>query len=362
MGGRNRASAKGGSRATGRRRAARGVPLSGVAQGSIGRARLRVRHHERLPVKDLGLETIGGTRDQIALRLKRMVRGFPDQVVEDLHSNRAIATQILRSTEVIELYGYILDMLDPELKEIAKRYASRLILKLASQIANAGVKTGSLYRTRDEEASDEIEIDATVERIVDNRASRIEENVMFLARRPEQKACMVILDHSYSMKGVKICMAALTAAAIALHFKQDYGVVVFNTNARILKGINRYKPPIRMAEEILSLSAHGYTNMREALQRGIHEMEGYGKKIGVLLTDGDWTCGGDPLQVARLFDGLHVIGLQEPVSPEDTYQDQVSRGYYAARVGMIAREGRGQFSYIHSIEEAPLAISRCLSG
>lgn len=294
--------------------------------------------------------------------LQRMVRTVPDEVVQYLHSHRAIAQQILQSPEVLEIYGYIQDMLDPELKEIARRYASRLIVKLASQIANVGIKTGILSRSEDDGASDEIEIDATVERITDSPASRIEESLIFLTRRPEQKACVVILDHSYSMKGVKISMAALTAATIALHFKQDYGVVVFSTNARVLKGINHYKAPTLMAEEILSLYPHGYTNIREALQMGVEEMEGYQKKIGILLTDGDWTCGGDPLHVARLFSKLHVIGLEEPESHEETYQDRVSRQYYATRVRMIAKEGRGHFARIHGIDEVPRAITRCLSA
>jgi MoxR-like ATPase len=307
-------------------------------------------------------QAMARVQDQPLPPLQRMVRTAPEEVVSLLQSNRAIAQQILQSPEVLELYGYIHDMLDPELKEIARRYASRLIVKLASQIANVGIKTGSLCRIKDDGASDEIEIDATLERITDNPTNRIEDNLMFMARRPEQKACVVILDHSYSMKGVKISMAALTAATIALHFKQDYGVVVFSTNAQVLKGINQYKAPTVMAEEIISLYPHGYTNIRQALEMGVGEMEGYKKKIGILLTDGDWTCGGDPLHVAPLFNKLHVIGLEEPESLDETYQDRISRQYYATRVQMIAREGRGHFSRVHSIDGVPLAITRCLTA
>lgn len=313
--------------------------------------------------------------------LRRMAREDPEKVVEYLHSDPATARRILQSNDVLELWGYVRDILDPELKEIAKRYATRLIIKLASQIANVGVKSGRLYRSRSEEACDEIEIDATLERMMDNPGSRIEDNLMFLGRRPEQKACVLMLDHSYSMKGTKIAMAALTAATIALHFKRDYGVVVFATNARILKGINQYKSPALIAEEILSLEANGYTNIHAALQLGIRQIKDYGKKIGVLLTDGDWTCGDDPLQVARRFDRLHVIGLEEPLRVEDTDDDltfryfdsrcdvirpggwgveETLRRYQGSRVEMLAREGRGYFSYVQNLKEVPLAITRCL--
>ncbi len=312
--------------------------------------------------------------------LKGMARSSPEKVVEYFHSHRAVAREILQSTDVLELYGHLRELLDPELEEIAKRYASRLIIKLASQIANIGVKTGMLCQSTSEAAWDEIEVDATLERILDSPTRRIEENLVFLARRPERKACVVMLDHSYSMKGLKISMAALTAAAIALHFKQDYGIVAFSTNARILKGLNQYKPPARIAEEILSQEATGYTNIHDALQLGVGEMKGYEKKIGILLTDGDWTAGEDPVQVARRFDRLHVIGLEEPLTVEATY-DEIAlryadsrmdifrpgggleenlRRYHGSRVEMLAREGRGHFSYVRSINEVPLAITRCL--
>lgn len=316
--------------------------------------------------------------------LKRMVRTSPEKVAEYLHSHRATAEQILQSTDVLELYGHLRDILDPELNEIARRYASRLIVKLASQIANVGMKTGNLYRRKGEEAWDEIEIDATLERIIDSPGSRIEENLMFLARRPEQKACVVMLDHSYSMRGLKISMAALTAATIALHFKQNYGVVVFSTNARILKGIDRSKPPGAIVEEILSLEPTGYTNIHEALQMGIGQIKGYEKKIGILLTDGDWTCGENPIPMARLFDRLHVIGLEEPLQVEEdphfelTFRyfdsradvirpvgwgvEESLRRYQGSRIETLAREGRGHFSYVQSIKEVPLAITRCLTA
>jgi hypothetical protein len=91
-------------------------------------------------------------------------------------------------------------------------------------------------------------------------------------------------------------------------------------------------------------------------------MEGYKKKIGTLLTDGDWTYGRDPFHVAQRFDNLHVIGLEEPVGSEAAYNEQVSRRYYSSRVEMIAKEGRGQFSYVRTIDEVPLAITRCLTA
>jgi len=309
---------------------------------------------------------IGGTKKEIVSQLKRTVRAHPEEVLEFLHANRELAKEILSSPDVLDLYGYISQQLDPELREIAKRYASRLIVQMASQIANLGVKSGRLHPVQGSVDQDEIEIDATLERIIDHRYRPLEENLVVFTRRPEQKACVVMLDHSHSMTGIKISMAALTAAVIALHFKRDYGIVTFNTQARVLKGIRVNKSPTQIASEILSLQAYGYTNIRQALELGIGEIKRYDRKIGILITDGDWTYGGDPLQAARLFDELHVIGTEEPLIFEDTYDEfsyyQRSSRYHSMKIAMLAREGRGRFSTVRGIEEVPNAITRCLTA
>jgi MoxR-like ATPase len=309
---------------------------------------------------------MGNTRQEILSQLKRMVRAHPEEVSKFLHANRELAEEILRSPDVLELYGYISPQLDPELREIAKRYASRLIVQMASQIANLGMKSGPLHRVPGSPTSDEIEIDATMERIIDHPTRPLEENLVVLGRHPEQKACVVMLDHSHSMTGIKISMAALTAAVIALHFKRDYGVVTFNTQARVLKSIAVDKSPTQTVSEILSLQAHGYTNIRQALELGIREIKRYDRKIGILITDGDWTYGGDPLQAARLFDELHVIGTEEPLVFEETYDEfsyyHRADHYHSMKIAMLAREGRGRFSTVHRIADVPNAITRCLTA
>ena len=38
------------------------------------------------------------------------------------------------------------------------------------------------------------------------------------------------------------------------------------------------------------------------------------------------------------------------------------RRYQSSRIEMLAREGRGHFSYVQNINEVPLAITRCLTA
>jgi Mg-chelatase subunit ChlD len=211
--------------------------------------------------------------------------------------------------------------------------------------------------------SDEIEFDRTLEKIVERPTESLEENLVVLSRKPEErKACVVMLDHSSSMQGFKVAVAALTAATIALHFRENYGVVAFATRASVLKPLARSRAPARVAEDVLSLDARGLTNIREALLLALGEMRNYEKKIGILITDGDWTYGGDPVEVARLFDRLHVIGLGEPPSLYELEHSPYGRYYTPFRsVQVLAREGRGMYAYVKAISEVPWALRRCLT-
>lgn len=307
---------------------------------------------------------VAADQKDLAEELKKRTKENPEDVSRFLNQNPDIAAKILTSPDVLEMYSYIKDKVSEELKETAKRYASRLIIKIATKIANLGLKSGNLQPVADWLASDEIEIDHTLERMVERPTESIEDNLVVLARKPERKGCVVILDHSSSMKGIKVAIAALTASTIALHFKENYGVVAFSTRAALLKRINQNVAPTQVAEQVLSLDARGYTNIREGLQMGISEVRAYDKKIGILLTDGDWTYGGDPLQIARLFDRLHVIGLEDPNVYDDFYgcDGRFFHPRYGSRIELLAKEGRGMFSYVQNIEEVPLAITRCLTS
>lgn len=130
-----------------------------------------------------------------------------------------------------------------------------------------------------------------------------------------------------------------------------------------MKRIAQNVAPSRVAEEVLSLDARGLTNIKEALQLALREIRSYEKKIGVLLTDGNWTYGGDPRSVARLFDRLHVIGLEDPITPYELEHTGYGR-YYTPFSGVkgLAKEGRGMFAYVRTIEEVPLALRRCLTS
>lgn len=321
---------------------------------------------ERLPSQDLPFDVdLEFFQDDEVARLSRNLlreaKQKPADVSRYLNAHRHLARDIVESPLILDLYSYVKDDLDEELRDLALKYAGRLIMKMARQIANLGIKAGPLHAVNDITAGDEVEIDGTLARMIDNPTGGLEENIMIMTRKPEETACMVFLDHSSSMRGIKVSMAALAAATIALHFREHYGVVVFNTKAHLLKPIHAYMPPLKVAEEVLSLSAVGYTNIRDALLIGINQMQAYPKKLGILLTDGDWTHGGSPLESCRLFTQLHVIGLEDPERYIMDYEFRIPAMYREwTQVDKLAREGKGTYCFAKNIDELPGALAKCL--
>ncbi len=323
--------------------------------------RLKPLPSQELPL-DVDLEFFQD--DEVARLSRNLIREAKDKPAEVgrfLSTHRGVGRQVVESPLILDLYSYIKDELDEEMRELALKYASRLILRMARQIADLGIKAGELHAVNNIHASDEVEIDGTLTRMIDNPTGSLEENILVLTRKPEPTACMVFLDHSSSMRGIKVSMAALAAATIALHFREDYGVVVFNTRAHLLKPLHSSMAPMKVAEEVLSLSAVGYTNIRDALLSGIQQMDGYSKKLGILLTDGDWTHGGSPLEICRLFTKRHVIGLEDPERYAMDYEFNIPVAYRDwSQVGVLAREGNGIYGFAKSIEELPGALAKCL--
>jgi hypothetical protein len=319
-----------------------------------------------LPSEDLPIDAdLELFQDDEVARLSQNLlseaKSKPADVGRYLSTHRGLGRKVVESPLILDLYSYIKDELDEELRDLALKYASRLILRMARQIANLGVRAGLLHAVNDITASDEVEIDGTLARMIDNPTAGLEENILVLTRKPEQTACMVFLDHSSSMRGIKVSMAALAAATIALHFRENYGVVAFNTKAHLLKPLRSTMEPMKVAEEVLSLSAVGYTNIRDALLIGVQQMQGYRKKLGILLTDGDWTHGGSPLEICRLFAKLHVIGLQDPERYAMDYEFNIPIAYRDwSQVGVLAREGNGIYGFAKSIDELPGALAKCL--
>jgi hypothetical protein len=74
-------------------------------------------------------------------------------------------------------------------------------------------------------------------------------------------------------------------------------------------------------------------------------------KFGILISDGNYNRGDDPLEIAKTYPKLHVIGM-----PADNDAD---RGIDTCRD--LAKAGNGKFYAVEDYKEIPRALINLLS-
>ena len=208
----------------------------------------------------------------------------------------------------LEAFARMLGRLENDVAVHAIRIASRLIIKIARQIADSGYRSGKLELVKGCVDGAEIELDRSIERHMAGPERGIWENLVSYVRHSERQAFVMMLDFSYSMQS-KVILSAITAAAIAQHFKRDYAVLAFSNGISVLRETDERAGPEKVLERLFALESHGDTNIRLALEAGLKYVTRFERKTGLLLTDGDWNRGGDPFSAAVRYDKLSVIGF-----------------------------------------------------
>jgi hypothetical protein len=263
-----------------------------------------------------------------------------------LNANPEELPHFFEQQDSLEVFANIFGMLKRDVRAIAVKIASRLIIKIAKQIADTGYRSGQLKLVNGFRDGVDIELDRSLEKYTEEPQQGILDNLVSYVRQRERKAFVMMFDHSYSMKGIKIVLAAITAASIVQHFKRDYAILAFSNKISVLKGIDENIGPEEVLEKLFALELYGDTDIRMALDAGLKQLFGFERKTGLLLTDGAWNKGGDPLEAAARFDKLSVIGF--PPAKQD-------------KVKYLAAKGQGEFSFVENQTEIAGAILKCLS-
>ena len=245
----------------------------------------------------------------------------------------------------LQAFARMIDRLQDDVAVQAVKIASRLIIAIAKQIADAGYRASRLKLIPGFKDGAEIELDYSLERLTEAPERGILDNLVSYIRHIEKKAVVMMLDFSYSMQS-NIILAAITAAAIAQHFKKDYAVLAFNSGVCVLKEVDEPAGPEKVLERLFALQACGDTNIRSVLEAGLQHVDRFERRAGLLLTDGDWNKGGDPFRAAVQFDKLSVIGF-----PFADYH----------KISRLACQGNGNFSIVKKETEIAGAIIQCLN-
>ncbi|MHA1149942.1 MAG: VWA domain-containing protein [Promethearchaeota archaeon] len=258
-----------------------------------------------------------------------------------------------------ELYFFIRRPISEKYKHIFRRLARQSILKHSLKISSRGIKgvykkTVPYYHI----GMPEFNLDETIQHnpLKIHERSLTYKDIFGIKRKRQKRKIVLILDTSGSMYGRLLLNAALTTSVLAYNMeKEDYSIILFNSNVMVMKKIDEMKQISDIIDEILDSEAVGFTNIQIGLEKGLEELKRIRHKVkqqfGILITDGNYNRGEDPCILAKDYPKLHVIGM-----PADNDAD---RGIDTCKE--IARVGRGKFYAVKDYKEIPRALIALLS-
>ncbi|MGQ4915183.1 MAG: vWA domain-containing protein [Candidatus Asgardarchaeia archaeon] len=254
------------------------------------------------------------------------------------------------SPQIPALYFMIRNELSKSKRNIFRKLVRASVLKTSLKISGRGLRGTSVKRGEYEPGVDEFDIEETLENIIGKDVIERRDIVIF-HRTKMKKRGVLILDTSGSMYGPKILNAALAAAVLAYHMRDDtYSIIVFNNVATVLKKINERGNINKIIDSILDTEPVGYTRIDDALNKAYQELKKLKgpRKWAIIITDGCYNKGNDPIPLAAQFPQLHVI--------------QIPGGQkWCTQVCMdMAKRGKGRLVSVSKYNEIPRALLKIL--
>ncbi len=253
-------------------------------------------------------------------------------------------------------------------RPIFKRLAAQSILRSSGRIHGKGLRGETVHHVPYiPEQITEFDEYATLEKVLEKGifSTITYKDIVGIERMEKKKVGALMLDTSGSMYGDKLTNAALATAVLAHHMRNDdYAVVVFNTKAKTLKKLDEQVNVYTLVDRVLEMEAAGFTNIRDALEKGLKELNKSKEKHrwGILISDGNYNRGGEPFPVARRFPKLHVIATPNPYPAYalQWYPHNVHpQGRHIAK--RLTQLGRGRYREVQSYSQIPRVLLQLLA-
>ena len=219
--------------------------------------------------------------------------------------------------ETLAMLADLVGATDVKLRELAKRLAGRLFIDVARRGPMRPRGIGSLRELPYRPDGGDLDIDASLEVIIEGRAGVIDADRLRVRGwvKPATAMCLLV-DRSGSMGGKPLATAALAAATVAYRTPEDYSVLAFGKDVVVAKGQLTPKPSDRGVHDVLSLRGCGTTDLAGALRIASEQLQRSraGRKVTVLLSDCRSTVDGDPVAAAA---GLGELVIVAPEADSD---------------------------------------------
>jgi MoxR-like ATPase len=227
---------------------------------------------------------------------------------------------------------------DPPARAQAEHLAVAAVLRRAASLVGPLRGRTRLRRSPHEVAPHgELDVAATLENTAGKRWPDAGDWIVE-HRVEERRQVVLMVDTSGSMAGEPMALAAVAAAVLALKVRPgDLGIVAFADDGRDVVPLGEQVTPEELVRRLLERPCRGSTNIEAALEAGERQLARSGdpRSAAVLVTDGQYTAGNDPRQVAARLDRLHVLHTRaaEPVKTTSWINPLRQVGEDVARLG-----------------------------
>lgn len=224
----------------------------------------------------------------------------------------------------LELVANMVHATDEKLREQAKRLAASLVLQISRENKMGGSGVARLLPSK---AEYDIDVDASLEAIVDAKAQGLPPNIDDLRSRswakPPLAICLVI-DASGSMTGARLAAASLLAAAVSLRAPQEHAIIAFAKTPQFLRRLNSSVSNERVIDRVLSLRGHGITGLRGALEAAQAEVSRAraARKVVLLMSDCRATDDNAPAAVGAHIENLRIVAPYDDCDQAEEFAKQ----------------------------------------
>ena len=239
------------------------------------------------------------------------------------------------------------EVVDRETLARARQIAARLALTRPRRDLTARRGAGELASVRYAGGSDDIDLDATLENLVEHPVPE-DDDVVVRERLRTRRSVVLAVDVSGSMRGERVRTAAATVGALAAELaRDDLAVVAFWSDAAVVAPLGRVGSPERVLDTLLRIPARGLTNVAFPLQVARRELARVPARDArvLLLTDAVHNAGPDPRPIAGRLARLDVLLDTSGEHDADLARD-------------LARLGRGGFATVRTHRDVAPALSR----
>ncbi len=235
---------------------------------------------------------------------------------------------------------------DPAVAAQARRIAERLAVPRPRRDITARRGIGELASVRYRGNSDDIDLDATLENLVEHPMPE-DDDIIVRDRVRTRRSVVLVVDVSGSMRGERVRTAAATVGALASELaRDDLAVIAFWSDAALLVPLGHRVSSTRLLDTLLRIPARGLTNIDFPLRIARRELARVPARDArvLLLSDCVHNAGPDPRSaaagLARLDVLLDTSGEQDELLAHD-----------------LARLGRGRLARIRGYRDVAPAVS-----